>query len=74
QEDEEDSESEVDSEEDPGDGYGSDLLGEGEDREAMIALPEVERERIVFERFQKRQQHKEQVALRKRLQKNKART
>lgn len=46
-------------------------MGYGDEREKLEALPEVERERIVFERSEQRQEREQQVALRKRVQKKK---
>lgn len=47
------------------------MMGFGDDREELLALPEVERERIVFERSERRQERLQQVALRKRVKKKK---
>ena len=47
-------------EQDYDDGYGSDLLGEGEERIRIYALTDLERELLVFERFQARK-NKERI-------------
>jgi RNA polymerase-associated protein RTF1 len=41
------------------DGYGSDYMGDDEDRERLAALPELEREQILFQRSEARQDMEE---------------
>lgn len=50
------------------DGYGSDLMGDEEDRAKLMAMTELEREMILAERAEKRDEERERMKLLKRRQ------
>jgi len=61
------------SEEEFDDGYGSDLMGDEEDRRTLLNLPESKRETIIAERYEKRRELKERWELKKKLKDDKKR-
>ncbi|KAL7754376.1 RNA polymerase-associated protein rtf1 [Sorochytrium milnesiophthora] len=65
--DEEDEDDDVDDDE-----WGSDFMGDDEDREYLMSLPELEREQILSERAEKRQMRIEKQELRRKLRQSSA--
>jgi len=55
------------------DGYGSDLMGDEDDRQTLLALPESKRETIIAERYEKRRELKERWELKKKLKEKRKR-
>lgn len=53
------------------DGYDSELMGDEKDRDYLFSLPEVERENIIAERYNKRQEGLERFKLKQKLKREK---
>eukprot|EP00753_Platysulcus_tardus_P003277 PLAT12348.2.p1 GENE.PLAT12348.2~~PLAT12348.2.p1 ORF type:complete len:685 (-),score=357.23 PLAT12348.2:57-2111(-) len=61
-------------EDDEDDGYGSDMIGDEDDRAMLDSLPEMQREMILAERYEQRRKKRERAALKRTLRQSKRST